>query len=217
MDELNSTQCLIVPGLGNSGPNHWQTRWEEQRGDCRRVDLGSWDNPHRSHWATKLDLDIAQQAEPVILVAHSLGCYAVAWWSVMAGTERWSRVAGALLVAPPDVEAEGAKSQVKRFAPLPRCRLPFPSVLVASEDDPFCTLERARLIASRWGASFLNLGQQGHINAESGLGDWPVGQSILERLRAGEIGYRHCEFESLTDQIAATRITRAPWSERWIR
>ncbi len=213
MSYTNATRCLFVPGLGNSTSRHWQTRWEFDRDDCQRVELGNWDNPSRSHWVTKLDLAIAYQSEPVILVAHSLGCLTVAWWSVLAGTDRWPQVVGAMLVAPPDVEQENNKPEVKRFAPFPRCRLPFPSVVVASEDDPFCSLARARHMATRWGASFLNIGAQGHINADSCLGVWPVGQNILERLKAGEIGYSHSEWDTPDLRVGMRDAERIEWPE----
>ena len=217
MSYSNATRCLIIPGLGNSTSRHWQTRWEFDRDDCRRVELGNWDNPSRSHWVTKLDLAIALQAEPVILVAHSLGCLTVAWWSVLAGTDRWPQVVGAMLVAPPDVEQESNKPGVKRFAPFPRCRLPFPTVVVASEDDPYCSITRARFMANRWGASFLNIGTKGHINADSHLGAWPVGQDILGRLKSGEIGYSHSELETPLTRSEMLEFERTEWPETWLR
>lgn len=192
MLDTNAMRCLIVPGLGYTGPDHWQSRWQNMRDDCDSVALRAWAyRPHRSHWVAKLELAIAQQNEPVILVAHGLGCQAVAWWSVLAGTDRWPQIAGAMLVAPYDVEADGMTPAVQRFAPIPRCRLPFQTVVVASEDDPFCSLERAQYMAKRWGATFASVGALGHINAESNIQHWPEGQVILERLKQGEIGYSH--------------------------
>lgn len=184
--------CLTVPGLYGSGPDHWQTRWEE-REDVRRVDLGAWDNPHRSHWITKLDLVIAYEREPVVLVAHSLGCLAVAWWAALASADRCGQVAGALLVAPPDVERVDAHPILQRFAPVPRVTLPFPAIVVASVDDPYATIERSYAFAIRWGTEFREVGALGHINAESGIGAWPEGQAMLAALGAapgpGEVSH----------------------------
>ena len=95
---------LIVPGLNNSGPDHWQSRWERQRGDGQRVDLGMWERPHRNTWVNKLNLAIRAADRPVILVAHSLGCLAVAWWAQLEQPQPGGPVIGALLVAPPDVD-----------------------------------------------------------------------------------------------------------------
>ncbi len=178
----SQTRCLIVPGLHNSGPRHWQTRWEEVREDCVRVDLGAWSNPHRSHWITKLDLAIAYSDRPVVLVGHSLGCLAIAWWAALADQERLAQIAGALLVAPPDVERDHAKDVLQRFAPAPKVEFPFRALLVASRDDPYATPERSRIFARRWGAEFVDAGFLGHINSDSFLGDWPDGQRLLDQL-----------------------------------
>ena len=174
--------CLIVPGLNNSGPRHWQTVWEQSRSDCERVDLGSWGNPHRNHWVTKLNLAITSESRPVVLVAHSLGCLAVAWWAALAEPDQQEQVIGALLVAPPDVEDARAHPLVQRFAPAPRTTFKFPSIVVASSDDSYATIDRSRTFAHRWGARFIDAGPIGHINADSMLGEWPEGQQLLDRL-----------------------------------
>jgi len=181
-DKMPRPRCLLVPGLNNSGPRHWQSRWEVIRDDCFRVDLGAWSNPHRSHWVTKLDLQIAQEQAPVILVAHSLGCLAIAWWTALASPDRLTRVAGAMLVAPPDVENPEAHEILRRFAPAPLVQFPFPAVLVASRDDNYASFDRSGLFARRWGVDLHDAGQAGHINADSFLGDWSEGQLILDKL-----------------------------------
>ncbi|MDB5684799.1 MAG: hypothetical protein JWM75_2497 [Sphingomonas bacterium] len=173
---------LTVPGLNGSGPGHWQTLWEQQRVDCTRAELGMWSEPRRNAWVTRLDQAIHDPQAPVILVAHSLGCLAVAWWAELARQPWGWPVAGALLVAPPDVDRAGAPPELTRFAPVPRVSLPFPSILVASEDDPFCGLQRAFDMARMWGCHFENVGPCGHINAASDIGFWQDGQRLLERL-----------------------------------
>ncbi|MEQ1887466.1 MAG: alpha/beta hydrolase [Bryobacteraceae bacterium] len=178
-------RCLIIPGLGNSGARHWQSIWEDVRDDCHRVDLGAWHNPHRSHWVTKLDLAIAFQNQPVVLVAHSLGCLAVAWWVALAEPERKRQVVGALLVAPPDVERPGAHVALARFAPAPHSRFPFPAMVVASTDDRYSSIEESQRLARLWGADFHNAGASGHINADSFLGEWEEGQALLDGLIGG--------------------------------
>ncbi|MCC2981258.1 MULTISPECIES: RBBP9/YdeN family alpha/beta hydrolase [unclassified Sphingomonas] len=179
---------LTVPGLGNSGPTHWQTLWEQSRLDTRRVELGMWDTPHRNAWVTKLDQAIAQAKAPVILVGHSLGCQAIAWWASLSPQPYGWPVAGALLVAPADVDRAGIPPELSTFAPAPRTPLPFPSILVASTDDPWIEIDRAHSLAADWGSHFVDAGAQGHLNAASGLGWWPDGQELLERVIAASGG-----------------------------
>ena len=173
---------LTVPGLDSSGPLHWQTLWEQGRGDCERAELGMWSTPRRNPWVTKLDRAIRSSRAPVILCAHSLGCMAIAWWAAMEGQSYGWPVAGALLVAPPDCERRGACPEVAAFGPAPRVMLPFPSIVVASSNDPFASFARARAMAVLWGSEFVDAGELGHINADSGLADWHSGQQLLDGL-----------------------------------
>jgi len=175
---------LLVPGLYDSGPGHWQSAWERDLPDCARVDLGMWDNPNRNAWVNQLNLAIQKAARPVILVAHSLGCHAVAWWNEYERPTAGGPVIGALLVAPPDVEDKVADPRVARFAPVMRTALPFPSVLVASRDDPYIEFGRSRRLARIWKSRFADAGWLGHINADSGIGDWPFGKFLLRRLKS---------------------------------
>jgi predicted alpha/beta hydrolase family esterase len=176
---------LLVPGLNDSGPDHWQTHWERGNLHAQRVDLGMWDDPHRNTWVNKLNLAIYRAERPVVLVAHSLGCLTVAWWAEYEQPGPDSGVIGALLVAPPDVDRPGLDVRLARFGACPRGELPFPSVLVASQDDPYCSQATAISLARDWGSRFADAGAVGHINAASGLGDWPLGQRLLEQLLRG--------------------------------
>lgn len=173
---------LTVPGLNNSGPDHWQSLWERELPDCQRVDLGMWDAPHRNTWVNKLNLAIHRAGRPVILVAHSLGCHAVAWWAEYERPQQDGPVVGALLVAPPEVEAPGIDPRLARFAPVMPRKLPFTSILAASENDPYIAFGRAKRLARIWGSRLVDVGPLGHINAESRLGDWPYGQYLLGRI-----------------------------------
>lgn len=187
---------LTVPGLNNSGAGHWQTRWEQDLVDCRRIELGLWDDPHRNTWVNKINLAVHRADRPVVLVAHSLGCLAVAWWAEFERPQP-GKVAGALLVAPPDVEIRPIDRRLTRFAPFPHGELPFPSILVASRNDPYMGIGQARQLARTWGSRFADAGEVGHINAESDLGEWPFGQLLLASL-AG----RHALAESSNVQVA---------------
>ncbi len=175
---------LTVPGLANSGLGHWHTLWEQQRSDCHRVQLGQWDQPHRNSWVNQLNLAIRASGRPVVLAAHSLGCLAVAWWALLEAADAGRLIAGALLVAPPDVDTAPCDARLSGFAPTPAAPLPFPSIVVASRNDPYMTMRAARQLAHAWHAGFADAGPIGHINAESGIADWPFGQFLLSRLLA---------------------------------
>ena len=173
---------LLVPGLNDSGPGHWQTRWEQERDDCRRVELGRWSDPHRNTWVNKLNLALHRATRPVVLVAHSLGCHVVAWWAEYERPAFGQPVVGALLVAPPDVD-QCTDARIRRFAPTPETPLPFPAIVVGSRDDPYAAVGSVRGMARRWGARFADAGNAGHINARSDLGAWDFGQFLLDRLK----------------------------------
>lgn len=174
--------CLTLPGLDGSGPDHWQTLWERDRPGVDRVDLGNYANPSRNLWISRLERALAQTRGPVVLVAHSLSCHLVAWWAHLAGEAASRPVAGAMLVAPPDLDRAQIDRRIAGFAPTPRAVLPFPTVVVASRDDPWCSAARAREMAGNWLAAFYDVGGGGHLNAESGLGAWREGQGVLDGL-----------------------------------
>jgi len=178
---LQMPLCLTVPGYNGSGPRHWQTLWEQSRPDCERVELGMWSTPHRNHWVTKLDQAVRRAHAPIILVGHSLGCHAIAWWAHLVGQPYGWPVVGALMVAPPYIDASSA-DRLRKFGAAPPIALPFPSILVASEDDPYASLRQSRRMAVDWQCHFVDIGCYGHINADSGIGQWVEGQLILERL-----------------------------------
>jgi predicted alpha/beta hydrolase family esterase len=175
---------LTVPGLDNSGPGHWQTIWEQQRHDTHRVDLGMWSRPHRNSWVTRLGQAIRTAQTPIVLCGHSLGCLAIAWWTILEGQAFGHPIAGALFVAPPDCDHLDAADRLAGFGPTPRKSLPFPSLLVASRNDPYASYEWSESLARDWGSEFVDAGALGHINAASSIGDWPDGQALLERLVA---------------------------------
>jgi len=174
--------ALIIPGMGDSGPGHWQTVWERERHDCERVVLGCWDDPNRNVWISRIDLAVSRADGPVVLVAHSLGCHAVLWWARLLGQEVPGNVVGALLVAPPDVDRSTIDPRVGRFGPTPRGVLPFPAILIASSDDPYTAPDRAEDLAASLGAEFVLVEGEGHLNAASGLGTWSEGQELLDHL-----------------------------------
>lgn len=177
----NGCRVLIVPGLTSSGPAHWQSLWEQQNPNYVRVQQRDWNQPDPNEWLTAIGKAVAAATPPVVLVGHSLGCVAIVKWALAGGADVCS-VAGALLVAPADPERGGAPKEIKGFAPMPLKALPFPSIFVASSDDPYSNIERARFFARKWGSKFVEAGNKGHLNSESRLGDWPEGQKLLAEL-----------------------------------
>lgn len=172
-------RILTIPGLWNSGPQHWQTRWEAKHPDWTRVQQRDWDRPDRDEWVATLDAAVRSSAEPAVLAAHSLGCALVAQWVADRGGRG---VAAALLVAPSDVEAPDYPEEGRSFSSMPAVPLPFPSVLVASSDDPYVSLDRAQQFATAWGSRLEVIGPAGHINGASGHGPWPEGEVMLLEL-----------------------------------
>ena len=180
---IGEVDLLIVPGWMNSGPDHWQSRWEEKLSTARRLAMPDFDRPELSEWVDALTAAVRGAQRPVVFVAHSCGATAVAHAAprLPAGVVR-----GAMLVAPPDRlsgpaidalarESGGVARPPQGFDPSPMAALPFPSLLVASRTDPICPFERAQELARAWKSQLVDAGDAGHINAASGYGPWPEG------------------------------------------
>lgn len=176
---VNAT-ALILPGYLNSGPIHWQSLWERSNPSFVRMAQRDWDNPVCEEWVEGLENAVARFGPGIVLVAHSLACLLVAHWAARTTL----KAKGALLVAPPNPDGPNFPKKAVGFSPLPNKPLTFPSVVVASSNDPYASLEFARRCASAWGSRFVNAGALGHINADSGLGEWPEGFSLLQQLTA---------------------------------
>jgi len=175
---------LVIPGWHSSGPLHWQTLWEQQNPIFLRVQQRDWEKPQRDHWIERIAHEVRQSPAPIVFAAHSLGCIAVAEWCGRAQSET-AKIKGALLVAPADVDRRDTPGEIKNFAPVPRKLLPFPSIVVSSSNDPWLSPDRAREFARAWGSRFVDIGEAGHINGDSGLGDWPEGKRLLRHLIEG--------------------------------
>ncbi len=176
---MRPDHVLLLPGWHDSGPEHWQSRWEQLHG-YHRVAQHDWERPLRGDWSARLEDVVLSRPEPVLLVAHSLGCLLVAAWA--SHSRHTARVRAALLVAPGDTERPELLAPLRSWSPIIRHRLPFPTLLVGSRNDPFCGFERAQGLATDWGARFHDAGESGHINAESKLGDWAEGHALLAEL-----------------------------------
>ncbi|GGP28066.1 RBBP9/YdeN family alpha/beta hydrolase [Silvimonas amylolytica] len=169
---------LILPGLYSSGPQHWQSHWEAAHPDFKRVEQADWETPHCADWVANLDAAIAQCDEPPVLVGHSLACTLIGKWA-----EQHKRpIKGALLVGPSDIEAPSYPEGTTGFGKMVTIPLPFPTIVVASSNDEYVTLTRAREFAANWGSEVVEVGPLGHINSSSDLGMWPQGFALLQKL-----------------------------------
>jgi predicted alpha/beta hydrolase family esterase len=183
---LDEHVLLIAPGHGNSGQGHWQTLLERSHPKAVRVEQKNWNLPTRRLWTAALDRTVRSVAAPMILVGHSAGVSTIVHWAARYPSP--SHVVGALLVAPPDMEVSlpgfppAWVLRLAGWAPIPRQKLPWKTLVVASHNDPFCAIDRARDFASAWGAVFRDVGPAGHINSAAGYGPWPELPALLEAL-----------------------------------
>ena len=167
------TTTLIVPGLNSSGSAHWQTWFEHQLPDTVRVIQADWKRANLPEWSSRVRRNIFRNPGPILIAAHSFGVLA----AVQAAEDYRERIVGALLVAPADPDKFGVDHA------LPQGPLGFPATIVASSNDPWLSIDRALELSRRWRANFIDVGDAGHINAESGYGPWPAGLSLLNQLR----------------------------------
>jgi uncharacterized protein len=173
---------VVVPGLGGSGADHWQTHLERSLPGSTRIQQDDWDRPELSTWLARLEESV--EARPgSIIVAHSLGCVLVAHLAVRRPD---LSIGAALLVAPADVEACRDTLRITQsFAPIPRSELPFHAAVIASTNDPFMSCNRAFELARAWKAQFIDAGAKGHINVASGFGRWRAVEDTVRSLAIG--------------------------------
>jgi Predicted esterase of the alpha/beta hydrolase fold len=179
--KASEADILIIPGYTNSGPDHWQSRWEAKLSTARRVEQAEWSKPLREDWVGRVAEEVNAAVRPVVLVAHSLGVPT----AIHAIPHFRKKVAGAFFVAPPEVDNPAIRPKhLMTFGPYPRDPLPFPTLTIASRNDPFGSFEHADEIAASWGSLLIDAGESGHINAESGHGPWPEGTMVFAQFLA---------------------------------
>lgn len=178
---MDGLRVLILPGWQGSAPEHWQSHWERLHLG-QRVDQADWQWPRRGDWMARLEEAVLESDSSVLLAAHSLGCHLVAAWA--AHTRHAGRVRGALLVAPPDLDRADVPPQLHGWRPVVRQKLPFSAIVVLSADDPYGEPAATQALAEGWGATAECVGARGHLNAESGMGEWPEGYALMKRLAA---------------------------------
>jgi len=171
---------INIPGLHNSSEEHWQSYFEETQPDqFIRVDQENWDEPDCGTWIDKIESELENlNYSGLILIGHSIGCMAIVKWYEKFGHE----IKGALLVAPSDSERDNYPSYITGFVPIPDKRLPFPTIVVASDNDHVTEIERSREFAKNWGSKLVIIENAGHIEPKSGFGDWPEGLELIKEL-----------------------------------
>lgn len=169
----------IIPGYSKNTPEHWQSVWANVIPNTQTIEQDKWEDVHKNDWITRIEETLANEdLSQVILIGHSLGVATILHWAKEYGHS----VRGALLVAPTDVDDLPEPIAAHGFNPMPLEKLPFPSIIIASENDVWISLKRAQEYAELWGSEFVNVGKLGHINADSNLGEWQDGQGVLKRL-----------------------------------
>ncbi|WP_223150947.1 RBBP9/YdeN family alpha/beta hydrolase [Flavobacterium ajazii] len=168
-----------MPGLGNSGPQHWQTYFLKSGDNFHKVEQQEWDEPVCEEWIAAIDEKVLQfDLSTVVIIGHSLGCCTIAHWAVKYKRQ----IKGALLVAPSDLEAPQYTFPAVGFDPIPLDKIDFRTIVVASSDDIWVSLDRAQFFAEYWGSEFINIGNAGHINVQSGHTNWDQGMEILKKI-----------------------------------
>ena len=172
------TNYFIIPGIGNSGEEHWQTFFEKSLPNIQRISQQDWETPNCIDWVETIEKVISNyDFSTVVLIGHSLGCAAINHWA----NHYNKKIKGALLVAPSDAEAPQYTFKTEGFKPILLDRISFKTIVVASTNDYWLSLERAKLFAESWGSELINIGNAGHINTASGYGKWEEGLKILKK------------------------------------
>jgi uncharacterized protein len=171
-------KLLILSGIYNSDSAHWQSLWQQEDSRFSKLEHTSWDHPDRYEWVRELDSEIERLGGDVVLVAHSLACLMVVHWAA----ESKLAISGALLVSVPDPSGSAFPKDAKNFGSLPMKKLPFPSTVVSSGNDPYGSPEHMKTCAQAWGSKFVAVGKLGHINSSSNLGIWEHGKELLRAL-----------------------------------
>jgi uncharacterized protein len=181
---MYDAQLLMVPGYTGSGGGHWQSLWQQAESSIGRVEQDDWNRPEPAAWSQAIEAAVRRARRPAILVAHSCGAIGVAHWAARFQTP----IAGAFLVAPPDPARDDLDAPIRNFGMPDVLPLPFPALVVASDDDPYCDAHRAAEFAAGWRAGLVRAGAVGHLNTASGHGPWPEGRQWLDAFLARVVG-----------------------------
>lgn len=174
---------LILPGWKDSEPEYWQGIWLKKYPNALKVRQDNWMFPEKSAWVKTINDYIEHYKENnIIFVGHSLACATFVYWSEMYSADTSASIKGTLLVSPSDMDVVDFPKEVNGFPPMPLEPLNCKTIVAASENDPFVSMDRAKYFAHSWKARLINIGPHGHINVEAGFGEWPEGEGILREL-----------------------------------
>lgn len=173
-----TTTIILSPGYENSNEQHWQSHLERKYKNVIRVPQKNWFNPERKIWIEALAKTIESTEGKALLVGHSCGCNAITQWAEQ--TSNSEKVIAAILVAPADVDAPNAIAPIHAQRPVAKKTLPFSSTLICSDNDVHASLERSQFFAKQWKSELIILNKAGHINADTGFGDWPLIEKLIE-------------------------------------
>lgn len=169
------TAYIFVAGYGNSLGEHWQQHWFKQLPNSYWVEQIKWDAPEQEAWISALTSCIDKINEPIIFICHSLGGLTLVEWA----NRHSAKVLGAMMVAVPDPQSAQFPPDICGFQELPLRPLPFPTKIIASDNDPYCSKDRVIFFASHWHSDIVFLADAGHINVSAGFGAWPQGLEEL--------------------------------------
>lgn len=176
--KASEAEILFIPGRDDDAGDHWQSRWQAKLSSARKIPRPERAQPTENDWVGEIAAAVQKAEKPVVLVAHSLGVAA----AIQALPLCAGKIAGAFLVSPPDLEAKSAIArQARKYGDYPRDPLPFPSLLIASDNDPHGSLDHAGDLANAWGSLLVEAGSSGHIDATSGHGPWPEGTMVFSQ------------------------------------
>jgi predicted alpha/beta hydrolase family esterase len=168
---------VFVPGYGNSINGHWQEIWYKEFKDSYWVEQNDWGKPNCVDWVETLNSLIQSIVGPILLVTHSLGGSTVVEWS----KKHTANILGVFMVAVPDVQSINVPDAISGYQTPPLEKLPFPSLVLASTDDPYSGLDRIKYFAKTWGSELISIGDLGHVNTDSNLGEWSEGKNLLNK------------------------------------
>lgn len=176
---MSVTKYFTIPGYSGNDENHWQSYWEREVPNCKRIEQDKWVDIDKDEWISRVqEVLYNENLDDVVLIGHSFGVATILHWYKKFG----HKIKGALLVAPTDSENLPEVLEAKGFDPMPLEKLPFPTIIVESQDDKWIPVARAKEFAKAWGSEFVDVGNLGHINSDSNLGSWLEGREILKRL-----------------------------------
>lgn len=177
--KTSELDILILPGLGGGTKDHWYRRWNSKLKTAQIVDQENWLTPDPDAWTKNIVAAAHAADRPVFIIAHSLGAVALTHAAEQLASVN---VVGAFLVAMPDLgSVQDIIPETAGFLPTSNAPLSFPSLMVSSQNDPYCLYQRAEEMALDLGSLLIDSGDQGHINDDSGHGPWPEGLMTLSK------------------------------------